>query len=194
VQVYLDTERLILRRFTAADEDDLLELDADPEVMRYLSGGRPTPRRLIHDEILPRIIGYYDRHPGFGSWALVEKFTGAFVGWIALRPPEGKGIEDVELGYRLRRSAWGKGYATEAARTLVRKGFAELGVERVFATTYQDNLASRRVMEKLGMTLVRCFRLTPADLATAGTYDAGDATVWDGDDVEYALTKAEFRD
>jgi RimJ/RimL family protein N-acetyltransferase len=194
MQLYLETERLILRRFTEADEDNLVELDADPEVMRYLSGGRPTPRRLIHDEILPRVMRYYEQQPGFGSWALVEKATGTFIGWIALRPPEGKGIEDVELGYRLRRSVWGKGYATEAARALLRQGFAALGVERVFATTYQDNLASRRVMEKLGMTLVRRFRLTAADLAAGHTYDASAAEPWDGDDVEYAVTKAELRD
>jgi RimJ/RimL family protein N-acetyltransferase len=192
MQIHLETERLILRRFAEADEDNLVDLDSDPDVMRYLSGGKPTPRRVIHDEILPRVIRYYDRHPGFGSWAAVEKSTGTFIGWIAFRPAEGKGLEDVELGYRLRKSAWGKGYATEGVRALMRRGFAELGVQRVFATTYQDNLASRRVMEKLGMTLVRRFRLTPADLAAHGTFDATSEAVWDGDDVEYALLRTEW--
>jgi RimJ/RimL family protein N-acetyltransferase len=74
------------------------------------------------------------------------------LGWLSFQPAEGTPGE-VNLGYRFRRDAWGKGYATEGARALVRKGSSELGVQRVVATTYEENLASRRVMEKLGMTL-----------------------------------------
>ena len=98
----------------------------------------------------------------------------------------------VELGYRLRKAAWGKGYATEGSRALIRKGFKELGVQRVLATTYQDNLASRRVMEKAGLTLVRTYRVTPAELAASDTFQAGSEGVWEGDDVEYALDKGDW--
>jgi RimJ/RimL family protein N-acetyltransferase len=192
MQIFLETDRLVLRRFTAADEDHLVDLDGDPEVMRFLNGGTPTPRDVIRDEILPRFLHDYRQLAGFGFWAAVEKSTGAFLGWFALRPPEGGRSDEAELGYRLRKAAWGKGYATEGARALICKGFAELGVQRVFATTYQDNLASRRVMEKAGLTLVRTYRLTPAELLAERTYHVTSPDVWDGDEVEYALQKADW--
>jgi RimJ/RimL family protein N-acetyltransferase len=92
----------------------------------------------------------------------------------------------------MRRAAWGRGYATEGARALIHRGFSELGVQRVVATTYQDNLASRRVMEKVGMRLVRSYRLTPEDLLAADTFDGASQDMWDGDDVEYALERADW--
>jgi RimJ/RimL family protein N-acetyltransferase len=191
MRAILETERLALRRFTADDVDNLVALDSDPEVMRYLNGGAPTPCDVIEREILPGFLRSYARYDGFGVWAVIEKATGDFLGWISFRPKEG-GPDVVSLGYRLRRSAWGKGYATEGARALIRKGFRELGVQRAIATTYQDNLASRRVMEKVGMTLVRAFRYTPEDLASASDTFSPGADIWDGDDVEYALEKAEW--
>ena len=191
MQVFLETERLILRRFTEDDGDNLFDLDRDPEVMRFLNGGHPTPRNVMDNEILPRFLQYYERFEGFGVWAAIEKSTGDFLGWFGFRPPEG-GTEPVELGYRLRRSAWGKGYATEGARALIRKGFTELGVQRVVATTYQDNLASRRVMEKAGLTLVRTYRLTLAELLAEESFQITSPDRFDGDDVEYALSKADW--
>ena len=191
-EVSLETERLVLRRFTEADVDNLFDLDRDPDVMRFLNGGKPTPRDVIENEILPRFLHSYERFAGYGYWAAIEKSTGAFLGRFGFAPREGSSPHDVALGYRLRKSAWGKGYATEGSRALIRKGFAELGVERVFATTYQDNLASRRVMEKAGLTLVRTYRIAPADLLAEGTYHVTSQDLWDGDDVEYALEKADW--
>ena len=104
--------------------------------------------------ILPRFLRYDERFPGYGVWAAVEKATGEFSGWFSFQP-SGETSDEVRLGYRFRRAAWGKGYATEGSQALIRKGFSELGVRRVVATTYEDNVASRRVMEKVGMTLVR---------------------------------------
>jgi RimJ/RimL family protein N-acetyltransferase len=189
---FLETERLRLRRFGEGDLENLVVLDADPAVMRFLNGGIPTPREVIQCRILPRFLEEYERSPGFGHWAAIEKVTGLFVGWFGMAPREAADPREVELGYRLRQSAWGKGYATEGARALVREAFAELGVQRVFATTYGENVASRRVMEKAGLRLVRTFRLAPADLAAeSGTYVPA-AELWDGDDVEYALERAEW--
>ncbi len=192
MQLFLETERLELRRLTEADVDHLVDLDSDPEVMRFLSGGTPTPRAVIESETLPRFLRYYQRFAGYGYWAAIEKASGAFLGWFSLVPPEDGSPDDVELGYRLHRSSWGHGYATEGSLALIDKGFTELGVRRVHATTYQDNLASRRVMEKVGLRLVRSYRLTPADLAAEGTFHSAAQDLWEGDEVEYALVKAEW--
>lgn len=177
----LETDRLILRQFNAADLDNLVDLDSDPDVMRWINGGRPTPRDTLQEH-LAWYIGYYPRFPGYGFWAAVEKSSGDFLGWFHFRPQPGDDarLDEPELGYRLRKSAWGKGYGTEGSRALIRKGFAELGVRRVVASTDALNIASRRVMEKCGMVLVRTFSgPRPDDV--------------DGDEVEgveYALDRA----
>jgi RimJ/RimL family protein N-acetyltransferase len=181
MRVFLETERLVLRRFTEADADNLLDLHGDPDVMRFITG-KPTPRGVIRDETLPRFLRYYERFEGLGYWAAIEKSTGEFLGWFHILPQEGGGPDEVELGYRLRRSAWGKGYATEGSRALIRKGFTELGVRRVVASTMAVNTASRGVLEKAGLTLARTFHqswLDPIEGAEHG-------------EVEYALTKADW--
>ena len=188
----LETDRLVLRRFTEDDADSLFDLDSDPEVMRFLSGGEPTPRTAIETDILPRFLHYGDRSSGFGFWAAIDKASGDFLGWFSLRPSDEIDPGEASLGFRLRRAAWGQGYATEGAQALLRLGFTALGVERVVATTYQDNLASRRVMEKAGMTLSRTFRLSAADLGRVDTYLVPSQDLWDGDDVEYSLQKADW--
>lgn len=157
MQVFLETQRLVLRRFTMADADDLVSLDADPDVMRHVTGGVPTSRDEIETEVLPAFLGYYQRYEGFGFWAAVEKATGEFLGWFHFRPRPDAVPGEVELGYRLRKSAWGKGYATEGSRALICKGFTEFGVQRVVAEAMAVNMASRRVMEKAGLKLVRTF-------------------------------------
>ncbi len=182
MRVFLETERLRLRRFTAGDVDELVELDGDPEVMRYITGGQPTSREEIERDVLPAFLGYYERYPGFGFWAAVEKSTGDVLGWFHFRPEDPEHSDEVELGYRLRRSAWGKGYATEGSRALIAKGFAELGVERVSATTMVVNVASRRVLEKAGLGFVRMFH-QPWPYRIEGEEEG---------DVEYALTRAEW--
>jgi len=189
MRAYLETARLTLRRFTAADAEHLVALDSDPAVMRYLNGGVPTPCEVIERDILPRFLRSYTQRDGYGVWAADERSSGDFLGWFSFQPGE---RDDISLGYRLRRAAWGKGLATEGARALIRRGFTELGAQRVIATTYQDNLASRRVMEKVGLRLVRAFRMTPADLVAEGDSFVPGQELWDGDDVEYALTKAEW--
>jgi RimJ/RimL family protein N-acetyltransferase len=189
MQIYLETERLFLRRFTTADADYLYKLDSDPEVMRYLTGGKPTSRDAIKNNILSAFLTSYEPYAGLGVWAAIEKASGQFVGWFSMRAKDAVRPHDVELGYRLRRSVWGQGYATEGVRALIHKGFTELGVQRVTATTYQDNLASRRVMEKAGLKFVRAFRYTLEDLQSKDTFDGSEEEIWDGDDVEYELMK-----
>lgn len=192
--VLLETERLVLRRFTEDDADNLFDLDSDPEVMRYLNGGISTPREFIETAILPRFCRYDERSPCFGFWAADERATGEFAGWFSLRPSEGRDRAEVSLGFRLRRSSWCQGYATEGARALIRLGFSQLGVQRVVASTYEDNMASRRVMEKAGMTLTRVFRMTRQELGRVDTYDVGTQDLWHGHDVEYALLRSDWEE
>ena len=182
MQVFLETERLLLRRFTEDDVESLVELDGDPDVMRYITGGRPTPRDEIANDVLPAYLDYYERYAGYGFWAAIEKSSGRFVGWFHFRPEDASKPDEVELGYRLRKSVWSKGYATEGSRALIEKGFAELGVERVFATTMVVNVASRRVMEKAGLRYVRTFHQPWPD-RIEGEEEG---------DVEYELRRSEW--
>ena len=76
MHVFLETERLLLRRFTEGDVEELVELDGDPEVMHYITGGRPTSREEIETEVLPAFLRYYEQYVGYGFWAAVEKSTG----------------------------------------------------------------------------------------------------------------------
>jgi RimJ/RimL family protein N-acetyltransferase len=182
MHVFLETDRLILRRFTMDDVDRIVALDSDPEVTRYVTGGVPTTREEAETEYLPAYLAYYERWPGYGFWAVVEKASGEFIGWFHLRPEPGHPADEPELGYRFVRAAWGKGYGTEGSRALVRVAFEELGASRVLASAMAVHTASRRVMEKSGLRLVRTFHgdwpyRIPGD-------EAGD--------VEYAITRDEW--
>jgi len=191
MRLFLTTDRLALRRFTEADEDNLIELNSDPEVMRFLNGGNPTPRDEVRTRIIPTFLGYYEQFEGFGFWAAVETATSQFLGWFHFRPPlrdrdtpvgwDEDGV--IELGYRLRRSAWGKGYATEGSHALVDKGFAEFGVRRVVAETLAGNQASRRVLEKSGLIQVDAFASTEPDSANKSAEQVH---------VAYELTRARW--
>ena len=182
MQIVLKTARLTLRQFTEDDVDNLFDLNSDPEVMRYLTGGVPTPREELRDEIVPFHLAVYERLDRLGTWAAEATGTGEFLGWFHFRPGLDADITNIDLGYRLRRNAWNTGYATEGSRALINMGFTELGVERVFAHTMTVNTASRRVLEKCGLTLVRT---TPWDLP-----DAIEGS--EHGEVEYALTKPEW--
>ncbi len=180
MQVFVETERLVLRRFTEADVDNLFDLDNDPEVMRFLTGGEPTPYDVIREQVLPYFLAYNERDEGYGYWAAIDKAGGAFLGWFHLRPAA-DAPDAVELGYRLGRAAWGQGYATEGARALVHKGFAELGTRRIIARTLAAHTASIRVMEKAGLRFARRF-----------VYDGPNAWRAGREVVEYALHRSEY--
>ncbi len=192
--IFLETERMTLRRFTTADVDHLFELDSDPEVMRPLNGGLATPREVIELKMLPAFLRSYHPVTGLGIFAAIERQSGTFLGRFSFRTTEeNSGPDEVSLGYRLRRAAWNQGYATEGVRALLRKGFTELGVVRVVATAYQDNLASCRVLEKAGLKLVRRYRMTMAEMLSQGVNaHTPSEALWDGDDIEYGLLKTEW--
>jgi RimJ/RimL family protein N-acetyltransferase len=179
---HLTTQRMELRRFTPDDVDLLVELDSDPEVMHFITGGRGTPRQEIAEEVLPHFLGWYERSDRYGFWAAVRRDTGEFLGWFHFRPTREAPQDEPELGYRLRRNAWGKGYAAEGARALVDTGFRDHGVRRVLAQTMTVHVGSRRVMEKAGLRLVRTFSQPWPDPIPGDEHG----------DVEYALTREEW--
>lgn len=151
--------------------------------MRYL--GRPAPREVLRDEIIPFHLDVCSRLDRLGTWAAESADSGEFLGWFHFRPGPGGETTNIDLGYRLRRSAWNNGYATEGSRALINMGFTSLSVQRVFAHTMTANAASRRVMEKCGLSLVR---ITP--------YEGPGADIIEGAEhaeVEYALTKPEWQ-
>jgi RimJ/RimL family protein N-acetyltransferase len=149
--VELETARLRLRPFDDADLDALCRITADTDVMQYIGEGRPLTREETAAN-LSSIIGAFRRR-GFGRWAMVEKASGALLGYCGLARPTGSPY--VELVYMLDRPAWGRGLATEASAAVLRYGFEELRQERVYAFTMPGNARSRRVLERLGMEYLR---------------------------------------
>ena len=147
---FLETERMYFREFRDVDAQLLFELDSDPEVMRFISKGQPTPLARIQGEIIPKFLDYYRRSPPQGFWAAHFRESGSFIGWFHLRPDKFS-AEEMELGYRLQRPAWGHGLATEGSKALLDKALNKWGYEKVCARTLADNRASRRVMEKAGL-------------------------------------------
>ncbi|MBP9906743.1 MAG: GNAT family N-acetyltransferase [Rhodoferax sp.] len=147
----LNTAHLTLRPVSAADRADLIALEADAEVMRYLNGGLPVPDAGLSDADFltprgdePEVLAVH-HHAG-----------GAFIGWFSLFD-DGvvDGLRSAEIGYRLMRAAWGKGYATEGLRALIEAAFNTFGFDRVRAETMTVNQASRRVMEKAGLRHIK---------------------------------------
>jgi RimJ/RimL family protein N-acetyltransferase len=189
MKFFLETQRLILRYFTEDDADHLFELDSDHEVIRFtniglINGGEPTDTdyEAIKNKKLPRFLKYYENSDGYGVWAALEKSSNEFIGWFFLRPALDNTTvhiyseNEIELGYRLRKVAWGKGYATEGSRSLIVKGFCELDTQRIVATALVANTASIRVMEKAGLKFEKTF-------IDQETNQKG---------VKYALNKEEF--
>lgn len=146
--VELRTARLMLRPCRPEDRDDLIALELDPEVMRFLNGGP-----VNHDHTHPEDVTFLmPRGTEPDVWVAQELHSLAFVGWFGLFEDSS---EQAEIGYRLRRNVWGQGLAPEGAGALIGWGFDIVGYDRIVASTMAVNLASRRVMEKLGMRHTR---------------------------------------
>jgi 3-dehydroquinate dehydratase/shikimate dehydrogenase len=145
----IETERLLLRQWREGDLDPYARLCADPEVMRYF------PSVLTREESEAQ-VGRFVRHweeRGFGLWAVEEKTSGNFIGFVGLLHNEewSKGGHKTEVGWRLDCACWNSGLATEGARASLRYGFEVLELERIISFTVPENTASRRVMEKCGL-------------------------------------------
>ena len=145
----LSTERMLLRAWRPEDRTPFAALNADPEVMRHF------PAQLLRaesDALAERIEAHFDRE-GWGLWAMEERSTGAFLGFTGLARPvfDAPFMPAVEIGWRLARSAWGQGYASEAARASTAFAFDEIGLEEIVSMAVAANTRSIAVMERLGM-------------------------------------------
>lgn len=142
----LRTERLLLREFVEEDAEAFLRFNGDPRVMRYT--GEPVWTDLEQTRRRLREYPDYRRH-GYGRWALVLESTGEVIGFNGLKYLEE--LDEVDLGYRLAFDYWGRGFATESSRAVLRHGFEALGLERIVALVLPENEGSIHVLRKVGM-------------------------------------------
>jgi RimJ/RimL family protein N-acetyltransferase len=160
--VVLETERLALRQFAESDADNLLALERDAEVMRHLGRKPLADAEACRRHIVSSVLPYYDRPGGHGVWAVLEKTSGEFIGVCSLKPAldaryaAGMGFAagEVEIGFGLRHSSWGRGYATEVVRALVHRALGEMTAQSVVASVSVANAGSIRVLEKAGLCRV----------------------------------------
>jgi RimJ/RimL family protein N-acetyltransferase len=147
MDVVVETDRLLLRRFTVDDAPLLYELNLDPEVVRYTHDPMTDvehAKKVLDEIILPQYV-LYDH----GRWAVHLRFNLEFIGWCGLKYlPE---TNEVDLGYRFMKKFWGNGYATEAALACIEYGFTRLNLRLVVGRALPANLASIKVLEKCGM-------------------------------------------
>jgi RimJ/RimL family protein N-acetyltransferase len=149
-ETILETERLILRQWRPADLDPFAAMSADPEIMRFF----PTRHDRAQTERHIRLIADFIERDGIGWWALEVPGVFDFAGFTGLSRPRFHAhfTPCIEIGWRLRRDAWGKGYATEAGKACLEYGFERLGLDEIVSMAVLDNHRSRAVMERLGMS------------------------------------------
>lgn len=147
--IIIETKRLILRHQVPADLDDLWALYCEPEITKYIPDA-PRTREEAKEELEWHMNGH-PRFPELGLWATIHKETGKFIGRCGLLPWTIDGQNEVEVAYTIARDFWGQGLATEAARAILQYGFEKLNLSRLICLIDQENEASKRVAEKIGM-------------------------------------------
>ncbi|MES2704925.1 MAG: GNAT family N-acetyltransferase [Bacteroidota bacterium] len=158
MSVFIESERLYIRELQPGDAAGMYEMDADPEVHKYV--GKTPVQSLKQSEDVVAFIRQQYTDFGIARWAVVEKGTDEFAGWTGFKFMKGpiNGLSDYyDFGYRLKRKFWGRGYATESGHAALHYGIKEHGFKDIYAMTDVDNAASRRVLEKLGFELSGIF-------------------------------------
>ena len=164
MEIFAETERLILRELLPIDRNGLFAIDSDPEVHIYLGNNPVENIEKIDDNIKFIRKQYVDN--GIGRWAVIEKSTNNFIGWAGLkliRELTNNRIDYYELGYRLNKSYWGKGFATESAKASLQYGFNTLNLNKIYAIADSKNVASRNVIEKIGLKYIETFTNNDTD-------------------------------
>ncbi|MBD3906700.1 GNAT family N-acetyltransferase [Chryseobacterium sp. Ch-15] len=149
--MYLETQRLILRKLEEADYERLFLLDSNPEVMKYI--GIPTLSKVEESKEVVKMIMQQYQDNGVGRLAVIEKESGLLIGWsgLKLNTSEVNGYQNFyELGYRFLPETWGKGYATESGKASLEYGFNDLKAEIIYAYAHCENQASNHILTKLG--------------------------------------------
>ncbi len=144
----IDTPRLILRGFSPADFEPLCAILSDREVLRYMPRTDPYPPESVQ-RIIDRQQLDWDTH-GFGWYAVEDRLSAELVGWCGLGVLDE--TNETEIKYLLKRSHWGRGLATEAALACLEGGFTQYGLQAIIGLVHPDHAASRRVLEKLGLS------------------------------------------
>ena len=152
MKIIIETERLVLKEPTSHNLDELYVLQADPDVMKYIGSG-PRTKETVRDAT-ESAIKHYEDH-GFSMCMLYEKASGNFIGqagliYLAYNDKQ----PDIEVGYRLHKRYWGRGFATEIAKALISWGFQHLPIDHLIAVINPDNTKSEAVLKKLGMHYV----------------------------------------
>jgi ribosomal-protein-alanine N-acetyltransferase len=158
MQIFIETDRLIIRELLPSDDEAMFMLDSDPEVHQFLG---KSPVKTIEEvrDVIAFIRQQYITN-GIGRWAIVEKSSGNFIGWTGLklvRDTVNNHTNFYDLGYRLIKKYWGKGYATESAIACRDYGFNMLHQDKLYAITDINNLDSRKVLEKAGFKCLETF-------------------------------------
>lgn len=146
--ISLKTERLYLRPILDTDLNNFVELDTDPEVVKYISAGIPTTIKEL-TELLPKLLIRQEGFINYGTW-MADLSNGENIGWFTFKPLPSLNNE-MEVGYRLKKRYWGNGFATEGCRFLVNYGFEILKAKKIIAVTHLENIASQHVLQKCGL-------------------------------------------
>jgi RimJ/RimL family protein N-acetyltransferase len=158
MKFHIETERLILRELQAKDLQAWFDMDANPEVHKYL-GNQPIKNMEQIENAFQSIQQQYAEN-GIGRWATIEKSSGNFIGWSGLKfitEEENNHTNFYDVGYRLHPNYWGKGYATESAKAALKYGFITLNANEIIGIANEENIASRRALEKCGLKFVNQF-------------------------------------
>lgn len=158
--VFLTSNRLYLREFVESDWENIYQLDSDPDVMKYLTQ-YARDKKSDYPKIIETCIKSYKENPGFGVWAAIEKDSEEFVGWFMLKKYQYS--EDKELGYRLMKKYWNRGYATEMSLKLIEYGFHQKNLNKIVAITHPENIGSQKVLKKAGMKYVKTIAFKEGD-------------------------------
>ena len=150
MQIIFQTPHLILRQFTEADAHLILALNSDPEIVKYVHEPILKTEEQAQKILLDIILPQYKNN--LGRWAIHTKDNMDFIGWCGLKYRTD--LHEIDLGYRLMQKAWGKGYATEAAQYSLDHGFQTLNLKLITGRAHIENLASIKVLEKIGMNFI----------------------------------------
>ena len=142
----LETQRLFLREFTIDDAENAYLLNLDEEVIKYTGD-----KSFINIEEAKKFLANYNDYKknGFGRWAVINKTDNDFLGWCGLK--YSTDVDEVDIGFRLFKKHWNKGYATESAKACIEIGFNKFGITTIVGRARKENIASIRVLEKIGL-------------------------------------------